>query len=319
MTNRHPEWYVLGILGSAAGCADYSITEKARCDGALQPGEEAVDSAFDRDGDGFFDSSNPDCQNFYEPEFLDCDDGDEEVNPGAMEVECDLVDNDCDEETADSTDLDEDGYDSCDDCADSDGEINPGSTEIECNGVDDDCDEDTTDADDLDGDGWNACDDCDDASATAFPDNEEICEDYIDNNCNGETDEGCPSSYTGMWMLSPSVSFSCAFGLVSVNLSSVNIYETEDYITIGSNGSQPGSMSSLNSENSYQSAGVWSDGHFVVTNMIAGSCNEYYTMSGDFTDPENFEATLTVDFEDSTGSGFCFDCTSQIWTMNGIK
>jgi len=119
----------------------------------------------------------------------DCDDADEDVNPGADEVVCNDIDDDCDEDTEDTPDGDGDGDSLCDDCDDTDAELNladwdadgystcdddcddpdapvsPGLPEEYCNGVDDDCDPATEDVVDGDGDGHTVCDDCDDADA----------------------------------------------------------------------------------------------------------------------------------------------------------
>jgi len=94
----------------------------------------------------------------------DCDDTDDDINPGAKEV-CDGKDNDCDKEVDEENaqgckdyykDQDGDGYGinkkkclcepegeyrakNADDCDDLNKTINPGQNEI-CNGIDDDCD-----------------------------------------------------------------------------------------------------------------------------------------------------------------------------------
>ena len=94
-------WCVAVLL--AAGCGgDIGVQQTSVCDGLQQPGEDFVDEPFDRDGDGFFDGQNVDCAKHYEEDDLDCNDGDENVNPNATEVTCDGVDNDCDDETPDN-------------------------------------------------------------------------------------------------------------------------------------------------------------------------------------------------------------------------
>ena len=137
----------------------------------------------DADGDGY-------------PEDLDCDDTDATVNPGAAEVACDWVDNDCDGVLhADETDDDGDGTTECDlDCDDTDPTAFHNAPEL-CDGADNDCDGVVpADETDGDGDGQRICDgDCDDADSATWTGAPEIC-DGLDNNCNGvvpadETDD----------------------------------------------------------------------------------------------------------------------------------
>ncbi len=144
------------------------------CDGDVDE-DSAVDASTwytDADADGYGDSGSStvscDQPSGSVSDDTDCDDADEDVNPGETEV-CNSVDDDCDGDIDDDdrsldtstastwySDSDSDGYGdsasselACDqpsgsvsddtDCDDTDADVNPGETEI-CNSVDDDCD-----------------------------------------------------------------------------------------------------------------------------------------------------------------------------------
>jgi hypothetical protein len=166
------------------------------CDGTVDEAD-ATDAATwyrDRDGDGYGSASastvSCDQPTGYVADATDCDDGDDDIFPGADET-CDGVDEDCDgvvdEEAVDAdtwyADTDGDGYgdagstmDACtqpsgyvaddSDCDDGDAAVSPAATEI-CNSIDDDCDGwiDDDDPDvtgtstwylDFDGDGYGS-------------------------------------------------------------------------------------------------------------------------------------------------------------------
>jgi hypothetical protein len=80
----------------------------------------------DADGDGF-------------NSYVDCDDDNDQVNPGQVEVVYNGIDDDCNPATLDD-DLDQDGFALVDDCDDTDPNINPDADEIPNNGIDEDCD-----------------------------------------------------------------------------------------------------------------------------------------------------------------------------------
>jgi large repetitive protein len=117
----------------------------------------------------------------------DCDDGDPDVHPGAIEVWYDGVDQDCDENDADA---DGDGWESPRDCNDADPAIFPGAEDVPYDGVDADCAKDSDY--DADGDGTDSetygGTDCDDSDAAVFPGAPGEAEDGTSNDCDVRND-----------------------------------------------------------------------------------------------------------------------------------
>ncbi|MBN1337636.1 MAG: putative metal-binding motif-containing protein [Deltaproteobacteria bacterium] len=124
----------------------------------------------------------------------DCNDDDPAVNPGADEIPCDFIDNDC--HSGDLTDADNDGH-NCEevggtDCDDNDPAIHPGATDECGDRIDRDCDGD--DECDCDDDGWDSeatCkgQDCDDTNAEIHPNAADDVPNGVDDNCDGVPDD----------------------------------------------------------------------------------------------------------------------------------
>ncbi len=166
----------------------------------------------DNDGDGYGNPGSAACSN---GAATDCDDGNASVNPGAVEVPGNGVDDDCNPGTPDVScvDNDGDGYgnpgdSSCPsggatDCNDGNAAVNPGAVEVPGNGLDDDCNPGTPDVTcvDNDGDGYGSpgdatcpngsAADCDDTNAAVNPGATEIPRNGIDDDCNTATPGGC--------------------------------------------------------------------------------------------------------------------------------
>jgi len=104
---------------------------------------------------------------------VDCDDNNPDINPGALEIPYNGVDDDCNPATKDD-DLDSDGYPIATDCDDNNPDVNPGALEVCSNEIDDDCD---------------SMVDCDDGdcSSSCGP-QPEVCDDGIDNDMDGKVD-----------------------------------------------------------------------------------------------------------------------------------
>jgi len=218
------------VYGGGGVCGPGTSTQSGDCDDdddTRYPGaDEDVADGVDSDCDGFEDCYGDGDGDGYGQEgslvsssALDCDaggvasidgdcnDSDPYVSPGASEVSCNGVNDDCDEGTPDSVDADGDGADSCTDCNDADNTVFPGADEVVADGVDQDCDGlDACYADgDLDGVGAGdliagafGCsdpglsdrdDDCDDTDDTVSPLVSEVTCDGVDQDCDGLGDD----------------------------------------------------------------------------------------------------------------------------------
>ncbi len=174
--------YLYSILATAlllVACGD----ETAGKDSGAVGNDTGVPDQTDADADGYSVADG------------DCDDTDPQVNPGATEIFCDGIDNDCLD--GDLRDRDGDGFDGMDcagdDCNDEDPSIYPEAIDFCGDFLDMDCDGDSECDCDHDGFDGEQCDgtDCDDSDSTMYPDADDTCYDGVDSDCNGDSDYDC--------------------------------------------------------------------------------------------------------------------------------
>ncbi|MCB9778695.1 MAG: hypothetical protein H6742_09050 [Alphaproteobacteria bacterium] len=112
--------------------------------------------------------------------------------------------------------------------------------------------------------------------------------------------------YSGTWNLDSSISYTCAYGLVSMNFSRWSISEDDPDISLTSVGSGvPGTV-----------VGAFdTDTAFIASRTIAGTCTETYTVEAEFTDADTLEGTLEARF---TGS-LCLGCTTRSWSFTATR
>ncbi len=204
----HP--YATEICNSIDDNCDGSIDEGNPSDGATTWYADYDGDSYGNQGETYIACGQP---GGYVADATDCQDHNEAIHPGAVEV-CTTWDMNCDGATSY---VDEDGdysLDGCDDCDDADGSINPAATEV-CNYVDDNCNGSIDEGIviptwyiDADADGYGAdylssltqCNpqwnyivsrggDCNDAISSINPAGTEICN-YYDDDCDGSIDEG---------------------------------------------------------------------------------------------------------------------------------
>jgi hypothetical protein len=279
-----------GTVSNSSDCNDNNATvnpggsETANgldddCDGSTDEGT----TRWDDDGDGYCESQSAPCADG--SQLGDCNDANSTVNPGALEVCNDAVDNDCDLSQNEAgasgctnyyLDSDGDSYGdpnglqclcsqpaggvrNASDCNDGNANISPAGTET-ANGIDDDCDgmidEGTTRWDD-DGDGY--CEstsapcadgtqqgDCNDANRFVNPGAQEVCNDGVDNDCDLAQNEIGALSCTNYFLDSDNDGYGNPSGLQCMCSQPAGGVLNDDDCNDSSNAVRPGATETAN-------------------------------------------------------------------------
>ena len=175
--------------GAVDACGDCDSTDadifpgaQEVCGDTIDNDCDGVDNELDEDLDGF---ENPICGEISTAP--DCDDSDATINPDALEICNDGIDQNCneDEDGENPDDLFDNDLDGalCDvDCDDAEPLAFPGAPEVCDDGFDNNCDG-LVDTGDLDLDGFDCSLDCDDTNPNIFPGAPELLCDSLDNDC----------------------------------------------------------------------------------------------------------------------------------------
>jgi predicted CxxxxCH...CXXCH cytochrome family protein len=179
------------------------------CDGLTDSDDSGCFPCSDNDGDGYGSNNDPSCQNFG----IDCNDNNTSIHPGASDINCNGIDEDCSltpddgyvtapttcglgicASTGQIECLNGEEIDTCiQGTSQTEGPVGDVScgdlVDNDCDGLTDGIDSGCYDSDeDNDGDGYSPNQgDCDDTDTNSYPGALKIC-DGKDNNCDGKKD-----------------------------------------------------------------------------------------------------------------------------------
>jgi hypothetical protein len=112
---------------------------------------------------------------------------------------------------------------------------------------------------------------------------------------------------SGTYDIAPSITYSCALGVVSLNITAASFVDNSAKLTVTvTPKGAGGGCNVLTGDSAF-------DGSFTVTCVYAGVCTETYTLSGTFSGGK-WTGAFTA-----TYVGSCMNCTNQSWVVTGTR
>jgi len=124
-----------------------------------------------------------------------------------------------------------------------------------------------------------------------------------------------PTDYSGTYLVTPTPSYMCALGLVSINLGITRFIDSATTMSLDPAGTglgcvPTGASPRLDAEGDFS---------LMCTDAAMGSgCDETYTVTGRFSDSRNWTGTVTANFT-PVGGGSCLGCMMRTWTVSGSR
>ncbi len=144
-------------------------------------------------------------------------------------------------------------------------------------------------------------------------DTDEECEPPNTSTCDDQCQDisGGPLDPNGCYMIFPAPAHTCAFGYVEFSFSC-----TTFTVFGGTNITVTTNTNSTHGQPCPMSGNIDAAGVFSATCTLYGDCDEIYTISGTFTDSDNWTGTFTSNYVENVAGG-CGGCTSPQWNLTG--
>ena len=126
------------------------------------------------------------------------------------------------------------------------------------------------------------------------------------NDTGNNPDNNSSKNFSGNWMFQSSISYTCSFGIVNLNISS---FEISDFNSTQSIENFSINVSNYNGEIRTMD-GNYSNHNFSVQYFVEGGCDETYTLSGQFND-----SVFTGRFDAQFSGTNCYDCSDDSWEI----